>query len=317
MGIGYILRSVGALAGVGMRTSAISGAVFWACWMPFGSGCAAPGTTASAVRAPKVSATPQIRAMEHQMAQRLNRDRAAHGLAPLAYDERLADIARGHSADMRDRVFFDHHSPTTGDPQNRLDAAEYPYLTARENLAEAQDWGHAQEGLLKSPHHYENIMATDITHIGVGIVAGGVASRENLLFTQLFSHPSKVESMAAAGLAIENAILRARREKKLSALRKDSELTRLAAEKIEGLPAHATDRDMRKVGDAIQGILEKQKPLRFRGVAVAGQGLVDSSQFDVGGALLDPQARSVGVAVGKAKDQDGRSVLKVLVVVGL
>jgi uncharacterized protein YkwD len=39
--------------------------------------------------------------------------------------------------------------------------------TGRENLAAASSVDTAEDGLLKSPGHFANLMATDITHIGI------------------------------------------------------------------------------------------------------------------------------------------------------
>ena len=117
------------------------------------------------------------------MFERLNRDRARKGRAPLHWDPRLSEVARHHSADMRDHGFFEHESPSTGSVDNRLDAAGYPFLTARENLSEAPDVEQSEDALLESPHHYENIMAEDVTHVGVGIVGGGVRDPRNITVT--------------------------------------------------------------------------------------------------------------------------------------
>ena len=108
------------------------------------------------------------------MFERLNRDRAASGLPPLEYDEHLADIGRAQSEDMRLHHFFAHESPMYGALDDRFDRAGYVAKVARENLAEAPDVETAQDGLMKSPHHHENIMARDVTKIGIGIVRAGV-----------------------------------------------------------------------------------------------------------------------------------------------
>jgi uncharacterized protein YkwD len=137
---------------------------------------------------------------------RLNRDRKDRGLPALRYDPRLAEVARFHSADMRDHHFFEHDSPTSGSLEDRLNSAGYLFLTARENLSEAPDVHTGQDSLLKSPGHYANIVATDITHIGIGIVPGGVQARENLTITQVFSQPGRAESGAAAADAVVRRI---------------------------------------------------------------------------------------------------------------
>src|SRR5512135_3656843 len=95
----------------------------------FNSGCAAHGTAGVQATGSfgkglrELPASPRVRELERQMAERLNADRKAQGKPALRYDDRLASVARSHSADMRDHGFLDHVSPTTGTPENRLDAA--------------------------------------------------------------------------------------------------------------------------------------------------------------------------------------------------
>src|SRR5579871_6683225 len=103
------------------------------CVLAVGCGGAPEGRFGEGV--PKTPTTPEILAMEHDMFERLNRDRAAGGLPPLAYDDDLAAIGRAHSTDMRDHHFFAHESPTTGKLEDRLDRAGYLAIVGRENLA--------------------------------------------------------------------------------------------------------------------------------------------------------------------------------------
>ena len=124
---------------------------------------------------------------ERGMFERLNRDRKAQGCRALRFDERLSDVARHHSADMRDHRFFEHESPRTGGVDNRLDAAGYLLPTARENLSEAPDIERSQDGLLKARPHHENIMSEDVTHVGIGIVEGGVVDPRNVAVTQVLA----------------------------------------------------------------------------------------------------------------------------------
>ena len=57
-----------------------------------------------------------LSAYEQEVVALTNRYRAQYGLQPLIVDERLSDIARLKSKDMRDRGYFDHTSPTYGSP---------------------------------------------------------------------------------------------------------------------------------------------------------------------------------------------------------
>lgn len=266
---------------------------------------------------PHVAATPQGHTQEHRMAERLNRDRAAHGLPPLQYDEKLADIGRAHSTDMRDHSFFDHVSPTFGNLENRVDRAGYRNLVARENLAEGPDVDTAEDSLLASPHHYENIMATDITHVGIGLVKGGVRDPRNLTITQVFAHPTKDESPDAAKAAVEAAIRKSRQEHDLAAASLNAQLSAYAEEFIRQSLGDDQDPDVKAIGVAISKRLAKEPIRGVQGVSVGGQVMVDSSQFQTPSALLRAGPRQYGLAVGEAHPAGKRPVIKILIVVGL
>jgi uncharacterized protein YkwD len=251
------------------------------------------------------------------MFERLNRDRAEHGLPALVYDERLADIGREHSTDMREHGFFDHVSPTMGNLENRVDRAAYRNLVARENLAEGPDINSAEDSLLKSPHHYENMMATDITHVGIGIVQGGVRDPRNILVTQVFAHPTKNESPQAVKLAVQSVIQKARQKSGLPAATLNARLTSYAEEYLKPSLSDSEDPDVRAIGVAISKQLT-QDPIRgVQGISVGGQVMVDSSQFQTPAALMKGGQRQYGVAVGEARPVGKRPVFKILIVVSL
>jgi uncharacterized protein YkwD len=136
--------------------------------------------------------------LERAMTEMVNRERAARGLNALKWDATLAETARAHSVDMRDRNYFAHESPTVSlrAPLDRYMAvfARQPRVVA-ENLYNV--WGGprkpsladvslAQQKLMESPGHRANILLPTATHIGIGIVAN---SNGDLWMTQMFSRP--------------------------------------------------------------------------------------------------------------------------------
>ena len=251
------------------------------------------------------------------MFERLNRDRAAHGRPPLLYDERLADIGRSHSTDMRDHSFFDHVSPTWGNLENRVDRAGYHNLVTRENLAEGPDVETAEDSLLASPHHFENMMATDITHVGIGIVKGGVRDPRNLTITQVFARPSKDESPDAAKASVESTIVKSRKENGLTPAALNARLSAYAEEFLKPSLNDSGDPDVKAIGIAISKRLATDPIRGVQGVSVGGQVMVDSSQFQTPSSLLKAGPRQYGIAVGQAHAPGKRPVIKVLIVVGL
>lgn len=249
------------------------------------------------------------------MFRRLNQDRAAQNLPPLTFDSRLADVARYHSADMRDNRFFEHDSPKSGSLEDRLNAAGYLFLAARENLSEAPDVEQGQDGLLQSPPHHANIMAGDVTHVGIGIVPGGVHAAENLTITQVFARPGKAEDPGAARTAMLALLRDARRGAGLPPARLSPLLEELAKEHVATLTKDPDALDV--VADRVTEAVSKRREPGMRGVIVGAQRLAESSALEVPGSLLDHPAASLGLAVERTRDESGRPRLQVLLLVGL
>jgi uncharacterized protein YkwD len=160
------------------------------------------GGTATTVR----QGDQRLANLEVALVQMVNAERAKAGMRELSIDTTLADTARAHSIEMRDRKYFSHESPTDAlrDPLDRYRAvfSSNPRLIA-ENLYRA--WGsphllsekdalEAHNALMKSPGHRANIFIADATRIGIGIVAN---SQGDLWVTQMFAHSDANPRMLA------------------------------------------------------------------------------------------------------------------------
>ncbi len=102
----------------------------------------------------------------------INATRAQRGLAPVAWDAKVAEVARAHSRDMYKSGFVGHRSPTTGEVDNRFESAGLSYPVIRENIALGTGPRDIHEGLMRSPGHRVNIVAEDVSHVGIGVVIG-------------------------------------------------------------------------------------------------------------------------------------------------
>ena len=123
-------------------------------------------------------------AAEAEMLGRVNAERAAAGLDPLAADPGQAAVGRAHGEEMFRAGYFAHVSPTTGAPNARLDAAGVTYLVSGENLAYAPSVGVAHRSLMDSPGHRANILNPVFTRLGVGAVR---SLDRGLMFAQEFA----------------------------------------------------------------------------------------------------------------------------------
>ncbi len=127
----------------------------------------ASGGVGAGVAVPIASSS---RAEPRALLDRINRHRAAIGCRALVWDDRLAAIARRHSADMAGRGFFSHVNPDGRDPFDRLDAAGIRYRAAAENLAQGRRLGReTYDDWIESRGHRENLERCEYTHAGVGL----------------------------------------------------------------------------------------------------------------------------------------------------
>jgi uncharacterized protein YkwD len=180
--------------------------------------------------------SPEVAELERQLLELLLGERQKQGLDTLERDAELDAVARAHSVDMRDGRFFAHDSPHTGTLEDRLDRAGQLALVARENLGEGPDPERTHAGLMASPGHRANILAGDVTHVGIGVVRGGVADPANLLVTQVFATKVTALSTDEARGELVQRIDEARKQKGLPGLPRDARLDELAAWAVAKLP---------------------------------------------------------------------------------
>ena len=136
--------------------------------------------------------------LEKLMLGYVNAARKKADLPALALDSTLSEVSRAHSAEMRDKDYFAHESPTeklkTPLDRYRLGIGSTPRLVAenifrawgtRKELGEA-DALRAHNSLMKSPGHRANILRSGPTRIGIGFVAN---DNGDIWVTQMFSKP--------------------------------------------------------------------------------------------------------------------------------
>ena len=140
-----------------------------------------PTTPPGQVTEPEQSSQPDnnvgdadVAAIEKQVVELTNKERANQGLPALAMDQPLMAAAREKSQDMKDHNYFSHTSPTFGSPFDRLKALGISYKSAGENIAKGQtSAAQVVEAWMNSEGHRANILNPEFTHIGVGYVKSG------------------------------------------------------------------------------------------------------------------------------------------------
>lgn len=283
----------------------------------FLAGCTTPAVALFGTERPSVRATPEIAELERRMFARLNRDRRAAGLPPLAYDEALADVGRAHSYDMQQHGFFAHESPTTGVLEDRMDRAGYLALEMRENLATAEDVDRAEDNLLKSPGHKRNILADTVSHVGIGIMRGDAAGDQRmLLITQVFARPAAVASPSEAASGVLARLNAARRERGIRALSPHPMLDELADDHVGDLADAVPSGAVSDIGEEVSKALNDRDGHGLTAIQILAQAVFDAEEFAVPDAALDARTAAVGIAAREARDDRGRPRVKILVLLG-
>jgi len=114
---------------------------------------------------------------ERRFVELANEERRKRGLSQLVIDPLLIRVARTHSAEMRDRAYFNHNSPSASDrtPMDRyLNAvpARPEYACVGENLfyCSIVDVRRGHDAFMNSPTHRDNVLFPRYEKIGVGII---------------------------------------------------------------------------------------------------------------------------------------------------
>jgi uncharacterized YkwD family protein/spore coat assembly protein SafA len=107
---------------------------------------------------------------ENEVARLVNAERAKAGLPALKINWQLSRVARYKSADMANKGYFSHNSPTYGTPFQMMENFGLRFSAAGENIAYGQKTpAEVMRDWMNSPGHRNNILSRSYTEIGVGL----------------------------------------------------------------------------------------------------------------------------------------------------
>ncbi|HBS58442.1 MAG TPA: hypothetical protein DEA44_04165 [Firmicutes bacterium] len=119
------------------------------------------------------TAKSSMTAEEKQLVDLINSERTKQGLTTLKSNNNVANVARAHSQDMLANNYFDHYNLQGSSPFTRLKNAGITYRTAGENIAINVSVPNTHTAFMNSAGHRANILSSDYTQVGVGIVHSG------------------------------------------------------------------------------------------------------------------------------------------------
>lgn len=185
------------------------------------------GTRASAASLPAATPTPtstidvqDLEAVEERILELTNAERSKIGRPPLAREDDLRRIARGHNLDMLRRHFFDHVNPEGEGPGERV-ARQHRRLVGAVGENIWKDTGLRSDdeealaqlivkGWMGSEGHRRNIIHEDYTHLGVGVSQADDETLATQVFADVWGYldrdlPSKASRGTTLELAFEPA----------------------------------------------------------------------------------------------------------------
>ncbi len=149
----------------------------------------------SSPRATLAQSDARLAKIESLLLSYINDARRRQNLPALTWNAKLAEVARAHSEEMRDKNYFAHESPTE-ELRNPLDRYQAAFSDTPRLLAENifRSWGFRHEitekdalrahtSLMNSPGHRANILRAGVTQIGIGVIAN---DKGDLWVTQMF-----------------------------------------------------------------------------------------------------------------------------------
>ena len=151
---------------------------------------------------------------EQRVVDLANRDRAAAGLQPLAWDSSLAAAARLHSERMAQEGPIAHRYGGEPDLAERAGSAGAHFSLIEENIAFGDSPEEIHQGWMASPGHHANLMNPAIDRIGVSLLPqrGGLYATADYAQSVRVLSRGEIESQISAklhaagiGLAIDSA----------------------------------------------------------------------------------------------------------------
>ena len=231
----------------------------------------------------------------------INTERAKVQLAPLAFDDKLSEVAASHVADMLAAGFVGHTSPTTGTASERVTRAGVRTSLVLENIGRGYSLAEVHAGLMQSPGHRSNLLHAQATHVGIAVAVQQESGHSVYLVTELFVRVTpKLPDDAIDTLSA--SINRQRAQHRRSQLRDDSALAQIAQRAAN----HCFDAGAQSDAVVMQLVRSELARLGPRSERVSAllslaSSLTDLAQLE---ALLDPALGSIGVGLAQGTRPD-------------
>lgn len=241
-------------------------------------------------------------------------DRQRAGLEPLKIMPALEAVALAHSADMRDSGFVGHTSKNTGTASDRVQRAGLRVGLVLENVGRGYSAEGVHRGLMDSPGHRQNILSSEVSHVGIGVVEVSEGDGHAYLVTELFTQLPEPIDVEHGRDELAKRLAAKRKAAGLKEARDDQLMSRLCMETAqEFFSSGAKERPL------IEALSRKAASARLPYERVGALMLVVTSieQASEVAALLDPKAKGIGIGVAQGtRDDTVDNAIAVVVLLG-
>jgi uncharacterized protein YkwD len=252
--------------------------------------------------------------LEQEMLALTNQHRIQKGLQVLVLDDTLSQIAHEQSVGMLLQGFISHVQPS-GNLKARMTRAGYPYEVARENVAMAPSLERAQYALIESPVHEGNILAGDVTRLGIGIARCPQTGRQ-LYITEIFAAPRKEYAKTAVEQILEVKVDELR-QNGLGSMIQDPALEKIATNSLLSISLPYKKEELQSLLTTSAGELHDESKSALSRVQANVQLLHDPKNLVIPSQIHDGQARSYGAAIRQVTDNQNQTAYLVLTLIGI
>jgi uncharacterized protein YkwD len=253
--------------------------------------------------------------LEQELLTLTNQQRISQGLPELALDDKLMQIARNHSYGMAQQGFISHNQPS-GDLKTRMNRAGYPYEVVRENVASANTISVAHNALLNSPPHKSNILAKDITRVGIGIARYQPPYDKQLYITEVFATPLDEYQPAMVQDFLTNRVDEIRNNGAGSMVQ-DPKFEEIASRSVQSLSFPYKREELRSLLAASATELQENGKTELSRLEVDVQLIRNPKKLSIPVLEREGQARMYGSAVRQVTDSENQNAFLVLTLIGI
>jgi len=244
-----------------------------------------------------------------------NQQRLEQGLPALVPDAALTQIARKHSYGMAQQGFISHDQPS-GDLKTRMQRAGYLYNVVRENVACARTISVAQNLLIQSPPHKKNILAKDVSRVGIGIVRYKPPYDRQLYITEIFAIPRREYPASAVQNIAVNKVNELKQKNGTVSVQPDPQLENLALRSVESLKVPVERQELRRLLVESAGNLQRDGRSDLSRLDVAVQLVHNPESLSMPDQAGDKEAGLIGTAVRKISNYKNQTAFLVLTLIG-